>query len=75
MRPNLTTDGCTAESYMDKLGMGGRSEEAESRNLKGQRQTYCAVCGLCRWPEEQWACKRFVRSVELEEFYALEALK
>lgn len=70
-----TTDGCTAASYMDKLSSGACAEEAERRNSKGQKQTYCAVCGLCRWPEEQRTCKRFTRSVELEEFHAKEITK
>lgn len=68
--------GCTATSYMDKLSYGGQSEEAHLRlRCSKDRQTYCAVCQLCRWPEEQATCPRFVVSVELEEFYAQEALK
>lgn len=72
----LRPECCTAESYMDKLGYGARSHEAHLRiKAQGHRQTYCAVCLLCRWPEEQKTCPRFVRSEELEAFYEAEYLK
>lgn len=71
---DLKPECCTARSYMDKLGYVARSEEAERRmDKKGHKQTYCAVCLLCRWPEEQKTCDRFVRSEELEAFYEEES--
>ena len=64
---------CEAVTYMDKLGYGGFFEEADKRMALGEVQTYCQTCGLCRWPEEQRTCSHFVRSEELETFYAKEA--
>ena len=58
---------------MDKLSYQGRYEEAEKRWKSGDQKTYCQNCGLCRWPEEQKTCSNFVRSEELEAFYANEA--
>lgn len=69
----LIPECCTAKSYMDKLGYVATSEEAERRMKKGHKQTYCSVCLLCRWPEEQKTCARFVRSEELESFYEAES--
>lgn len=66
---------CEAVTYMDKLGYGGSFKEAEKRASLGEVQTYCQTCGLCRWPEEQRTCSHFVRSEELETFYANEANK
>lgn len=64
---------CGAITYMDRLGYGGFFEEAEKRAKVGDKQLYCQNCGLCRWPEEQRTCDNFVRSEELERFYASEA--
>ena len=61
---------CESVTYMDKLGYGGFFAEAEKREALGEVQTYCSHCGLCRWPEEQRTCPHFVRSEELEAFYA-----
>lgn len=66
---------CRAWSPMDNLSYGAYFEAAEKRNSKGEVQTYCKVCELCRWPEEQALCPLFVRSEELEAFYANEAAK
>ncbi len=49
---------------------GGIYEEAEQRTARGEVQTYCQTCGLCRWPDEQKLCSHFVRSEELESYYA-----
>jgi hypothetical protein len=57
---------------MDRLSYGGFFEEAEKRHGAGDRQTYCENCKLARWPEEQRTCPNFVRSEELETFYAEE---
>jgi hypothetical protein len=58
---------------MDRLSYGDFFEEAEERLNSGDKQTYCQSCGRCRWPEEQRTCTNFVRSEELERFYASEA--
>jgi len=76
MKAELRPDCCTAKSYMDELGYSARSHEAYLRiKAQGHRQTYCAVCLLCCWPEQQETCARFVRSEELEAFYEAEDLK
>jgi hypothetical protein len=68
--------GCTATSYMDNLSYCGQSTEAQLRiKCTADRQSYCDVCKLCRWPEEQRTCPQFVLSVELEEFCAAEEAK
>lgn len=64
---------CGAITYMDRLSYDGFFEEAGKRDKVGDKQTYCQNCGLCRWPEEQRTCDNFVRSSELERFYASEA--
>jgi len=64
---------CGAITYMDRLGYGGFFEEAEKRAAVGEVQVYCANCELLRWPEEQRTCDNFVRSEELEHFYASES--
>jgi len=70
MKTELKPECCTAKSYMDGLGYGACAHEAYLRiKVQGHRQTYCAVCLLCRWPEEQETCARFVRSEQLEAFY------
>lgn len=66
---------CEAKTYMDRLGYIGFFAEADKRAALGEVQTYCSTCGLCRWPEEQRTCSLFVRSEELERFYAIEANK
>lgn len=66
---------CTAKSYMDAKGYIDRANEADRRNAKGVTQTYCNVCKLARWPEEQETCPLFVRSDELEKFYEEEMKK
>jgi len=70
--PSLAGSPCSAVGYMDRLSYGGFFEEAEKRHAAGDRQTYCANCKLAQWPEEQRTCPNFVRSEELEAFYAEE---
>ena len=68
--PLSTPAACGAITHMDRLGYGDATTEAEARHALGERQTYCQNCGLCRWPEEQRTCPLFVRSDELERYYA-----
>lgn len=63
---------CSAVGYMDRLSYGGFFEEVEKRHAAGDRQAYCKNCKLAQWPEEQRTCPNFVRSEELEAFYAEE---
>ena len=63
---------CSAVGYMNRLSYGGFFEEAEKRHAAGDRQIYCENCKLACWPEEQRTCPNFVRSEELERFYAKE---
>jgi len=64
--------GCSAWSHMDQLGYLQWHEEASKRKDK---QTYCAVCKLACWPEEQKHCRKFKVDHDLESFYAAELAK
>jgi hypothetical protein len=61
---------CGAITHMDQLSQHGSwQDEVDARYALGEKQSYCAVCQLCRWPEEQRTCPHWKPSPELDAYY------